>query len=191
MRTLAVAGLLALAACRGARAPETMATLPDFSMTAVGPSGESPFGRRDLLGKTWVVDFVYTSCAGPCPLLTERLSRLSAVLPPGVGLLTVTVDPEGDTPERLRTYAKAYGADPRRWVFLRGTMKQTYELLYAGFRLPLSVDPRAEPGSRALHSTRFVLVDKNGGIRGFYDGLGDADNAALARDARRLLEVDS
>ena len=160
-------------------------------MTAVGPAAETPFGRKDMLGKVWVVDFIYTHCAGPCPLLTERLSKLAESLPPEVGLLTVTVDPEGDTPERLRTYAKGYGADPRRWVFIRGTLLQTYDLLYAGFRLPMSSDPKAPPGARVTHSTRFVLVDKKAAIRGFYDGLGDLDNAALARDARRLLEVDS
>jgi protein SCO1/2 len=191
VKRLAVIGLLVLAACGRRRPPEALAVLPEFSMTAVGPAGETPFGRKDLLGKAWVVDFVYTRCAGPCPLLTERLGRLAAVLPPEVGLLSVTVDPEGDTPERLRSYAKAYGADPRRWVFLRGTLQQTYELLYAGFRLPVSIDPGAAPGARAVHSTRFVLVDKKGAIRGFYDGLGDMDNAALARDARRILEVDS
>lgn len=159
-------------------------------MTAVGPAAETPFRRKDMLGKVWVVDFVYTRCAGPCPLLTERLGKLGASLPAEVGLLTVTVDPEADTPSRLRAYAAGYGCDPRRWVFLRGGVAQTYELLYAGFRLPISVDPKAAPEARVMHSTRFVLVDKNGAIRGFYDGLGDLGNGALARDARRLLEVD-
>ncbi|MFI5360960.1 MAG: SCO family protein [Elusimicrobiota bacterium] len=191
MRRLVLAVLFVLpCACRR-RAPETLAVLPDFTMTAIGPTADIPFGRKDMLGKPWVVDFVYTHCAGPCPLLTQRLSKLAAVLPPDVGLLTVTVDPDGDTPELLRAYAKEYGADLRRWVFLRGTLSQTYELLYAGFRLPMSADPKAGQGARVQHSTRFVLVDKRGGIRGFYDGLGDLDNDALARDARRLLEVDS
>ena len=160
-------------------------------MTALTPDAEVPFGRKDLLGKVWVVDFVFTRCSGPCPLLTRRLGKLAASLPPEVGLLTVTVDPEGDTPERLRAYAEKYGADSRRWVFLRGSVKQTYDLLYAGFRLPMSADPKAAPDARVMHSTRFVLVDKKAAIRGFYDGLGDLDNDALARDARRLLEVDS
>ena len=172
-------------------APEVLAVLPDFQMTEVGPGAERPFGRKDLLGRVWVADFIFTHCSGPCPLLTERLRQLGEALPPEVGLLTVTVDPEGDTPEHLRQYAKSYGAHPGRWVFLRGTQRQTYELLYSGFRLPMSFDAKAAPESRVMHSTRFVLVDQKGAIRGFYDGLGDSDNAALARDARRLLEVDS
>lgn len=190
--SLAAGAAACLAACRvPGKSPEVLAKLPDFSMTAVGPKSETPFGRKDMLGKPWIVDFIYTRCEGPCPLLTERLGKMARTLPPEVGLLTVTVDPEGDTPARLRAYAKEYEADPRRWVFVRGSLHDTYELMYSGFRLPMSVDPKAAPQSRVTHSTRFVLVDKNGGIRGFYDGLGDLENAALARDARRLLEVQS
>jgi cytochrome oxidase Cu insertion factor (SCO1/SenC/PrrC family) len=160
-------------------------------MTSVGARGTTPFGRQDLLGKVWIADFIFTRCAGPCPILSTRLAALAQELPPSIGLLTVAVDSEGDTPERLRAYAKRYGAQAGRWVFLRGTHSETYNLLYAGFRLPLSVNPSAPEEERAVHSTRFVLVDKNGGIFGYYDGLSDSDNAALARDARRLLEVGS
>jgi cytochrome oxidase Cu insertion factor (SCO1/SenC/PrrC family) len=187
-------GLLACAALLACARPHPdapLATLPEFTMTAVGPGGTASFGRKDLLGKVWIADFIFTRCAGPCPLLSTRLSALGRELPESVGLLTVAVDSEGDTPERLRSYARRYEADPRRWVFLRGTPPETYHLLYAGFRLPLSVDPTAPEERRATHSARFVLVDKNGGIRGYYDGLSDVENAALARDARRLLEVGS
>lgn len=184
---LAAAALLACACGR----PEPLATLPEFTMTAVGAKETREFGRADLLGKVWVVDFIFTHCAGPCPILSSRMSDLAHELPAEVGLLTVAVDPDGDTPERLRAYAKRYGADLERWVFLRGTSSQVYHLLYAGFRLPLSINPTAPAEQRAAHSTRFALVDRNGAIRKFYDGLSETDNAALARDARRLLEVGS
>ena len=160
-------------------------------MTAVGPRDTAIFGRKELMGKIWIVNFIFTRCAGPCPLLSERLAALGRALPASVGQLTVAVDSEGDTPERLRAYARRYGAEPRRWVFLRGTPSETYHLLYAGFRLPLSVDPSAPADLRATHSARFVLLDRNGGVRGYYDAMSDLDNAALARDARRLLEVGS
>ena len=184
---LACLSLTLLSAC-GRRAPE-YAVLPDFALTAVGPEKETPFTKADMLGRPWVVDFVFTRCSGPCPLLSKRMAELAETLPPQVGLLTVTVDPDGDTPERLRAYAKAYGARPGRWVFVRGGVKETYELMYAGFRLPISTDPGAQPGRRVVHSTRFVLVDGSGTIRGYYDGLGDSDAESLTRDARRLLEV--
>lgn len=180
--------LTLLSACGRGRAQE-YAVLPDFAMSAVGPEKETPFTKADMLGRAWIVDFVFTRCSGPCPLLSKRMAELSEKLPPEVGLMTITVDPDGDTPERLRAYAKAYGARPGRWVFLRGGEKETYELMYAGFRLPISTDPKAPEGSRVIHSTRLVLVDGRGTIRGYYDGLGDSDAASLTRDARRLLEV--
>lgn len=182
--------LLCLSAC-GRGSERSALALPDFSMTVVGAKETTPFGRRDLLGRVWIADFIYTSCAGPCPLLTARLAALEKALPPEIGLLSVTVDPETDTPERLRTYARAHGLEPRRWLFLRGSIQDTYQLLYAGFRLPMSTQPDAPPQARVTHSTRFVLVDQKGAIRGYYEGLVDADNAAIQRDARRLLEVGS
>lgn len=180
-----------LLACACARTKEPLGVLPEFRMTAVGPKGAAEFGRKDLLGKVWIADFIFTHCAGPCPMLSTRLAKLGRELPPSVGLLTVGVDSEGDTPERLRAYARRYEAEAGRWVFLRGTPAETYHLLYAGFRLPLSVNPSAPEEQRATHSTQFVLIDSSGAIRGYYDGLSDSDNAAIARDARRLLEVGS
>ncbi|MDX6771203.1 MAG: SCO family protein [Elusimicrobiota bacterium] len=193
MRRLLLAVPLVLAACGPKRGPsaEPLTVLPEFAMTAVGPDGESPFGLADLKGKVWIADFIFTRCAGPCPLMTARLAKLGERLPPEVSLLTVSVDPAGDTPGRLRAYARHHGADARRWVFLRGGTEETYRLLYAGFRLPMSTDPAAAPELRVTHSTRFVLVDRAGAVRGYYDALSDLENDALARDARRLLEAGS
>jgi protein SCO1/2 len=191
-RTALLAGaLLAGSACAPRHCPEPLVRLPEFSMSAVGPAEESPFGLAQMRGRPWVVDFVFTRCGGPCPLLTERMAALAKRLPKEVGLLTVSVDPEGDTPERLRDYARAHAAEEGRWIFLRGPIEDTYRLLYAGFRLPMSTRPEAAPESRVMHSTRFALVDSSGAVRGYYEGLVDADAAALERDARALLEVRS
>ena len=190
MRGMFLVGAVLLASACG-RSSQPLAVLPEFTMTSVGERGTATFGRKDLLGRIWIVDFIFTHCAGPCPILSTRLAALAKDLPSSIGLLTVAVDSEGDTPERLRAYAKRYEAQAGRWVFLRGTPAETYNLLYAGFRLPLSVNPTAPEEQRAEHSTRFVLVDQHGAVQGYYDGLSDSDNAALARDARRLLEVGS
>lgn len=183
---LALAVAAALAGC-GSRPPEVLAQLPEFTMTAVGPNAESPFGRAEMEGRVWVVDFIFTRCTGPCPVLTGNLAALGETLPAEVGMLSVSVDPEGDTPPRLRAYANRFGADPHRWVFLRGTVEDTYRVMYAVFRQPMSMNPNAPEGRRVMHSTRFVLVDREGAIRGFYDGLG-SDSNRLVRDARSLLE---
>lgn len=187
MRRLALAGL-ALSACR-APEPELLLELPDFTMSAVEEKRVAPFGRSQLLGRVWIADFIFTNCGGPCPLLSDRLSKLGRELPREIGLLTISVDPDADTPERLREYAAAFGAEYGRWLFLRGPMEDTYRLLYAGFRQPVSVDPKAPAAARVTHSTRFVLIDRQARIRGFYEGMSDGDNAAVARDARRLLEA--
>lgn len=190
-RLAAFALALGLAACGRSGLDETSSPLPDFKLTSVSPKTQAPFGRQDLLGRVWVADFIFTRCGGPCPLLTQRFAALDKALPPEVGLLSITVDPETDTAERLRAYMRDQGLDPRRWVFLRGSIQDTYQLLFAGFRLPMSTQPEAPPEARVTHSTRFVLIDQKGAIRGYYEGLSDADNAALRRDARRLMEVGS
>jgi protein SCO1 len=195
MKRAALAVLAALGAACGApsRGPEAepLARLPEFAMTAVLPEGERAFGLADLKGRVWVADFVYTSCGGPCPLMTNRMRALAGKLPPEIGLLTVTVDPVRDDAPRLREYARRHGADPRRWVFLRGDARSTYELVFAAFRSSMSSNPSAPEAERVTHSTRFALIDAAGALRGWYDGLSDLDNDALARDARRLLEADS
>jgi protein SCO1 len=192
MTRLALAALLlAGTGCgrpsRGAGA-EPLNALPAFTMTAVGPSGERPFGLADMKGRVWVADFIFTSCAGPCPLLSARMKELAGRLPPEAGLLTVTVDPERDDAARLRAYARRYGADLQRWVFLRGDARATYELVFAGFRSAMSSDPAAPSGERVSHSTRLALVDAGGAVRGWYDAFDALEIDALARDARALLE---
>ncbi|MBI4346695.1 MAG: SCO family protein [Elusimicrobia bacterium] len=188
MRRFAPALLALFAACR-APEPDVLLELPDFKMSVVGEKTAAPFGRAELLGRVWIADFIFTNCGGPCPLLSDRLSKLGRQLPKEIGLLSISVDPDNDTPAKLREYAAAFGAEYGRWLFLRGPMEETYRLLYAGFRQPMSVDPKAPAAARVTHSTRFVLIDRRARIRGFYDGLSDGDNAAVARDARRLLEA--
>ncbi|MEK7389068.1 MAG: SCO family protein [Elusimicrobiota bacterium] len=185
-RAVLIAAVLA-AGCSSRREPSLV--LPEFSMKAIGSKSETTFSRKDLLGRVWIVDFIFTRCAGPCPLLSRRMSGLAKQLPADIGLITISVDPEGDTPERLRAYALRYDAQPGRWMFLRGSIEDTYRLLYAGFRLPLSTNPGAAEENRVTHSTRLVLLGKDASIQGYYDGLSDLDAAALGRDARRLLEV--
>lgn len=191
MKRLSLAALLVLAACgRPSRGPgaEPLNRLPEFTMTAVGPAGEREFGLEDMRGSVWVADFIFTSCAGPCPLLSARMAELAGRLPSSARLLTVTVDPERDDAARLRAYARRHGADLERWVFLRGDARQTYELVFAGFRSAMSSDPAAPSGERVSHSTRLALVDADGAVRGWYDAFDALEIDALARDARALLE---
>lgn len=132
-----------------------------------------PFGQNDLAGRPWIVDFVYTTCPGPCPALSANMARLQRSLPPPVRLVSVTVDPEHDTPGALAEYAKRFGADPARWRFVRLSEAELARVMgQDGFKLALAAK------GTIVHSTKLVLVDAQGAIRGYYDG---EDEAALKR----------
>lgn len=141
----------------------------------------------DLVGKPWVADFIFTSCPGPCPLMTAKMAALGDELPPGVRRVSFTVDPEVDTPAVLDAYARRFGA-PEDWLFLTGPRAAIWELARDGFKLgvaPAAAGAPPDQGS-VIHSTKFVLVDREGGIRGYYDGLDALDVGRLLGEARAV-----
>jgi protein SCO1/2 len=157
--------------------------VPDFSLTE--RSGRA-VSLQDLRGKTWIADFIFTSCAGTCPAMTAEMRRLQDILPKEIELVSFSVDPGRDTPEVLSRYADKYGADPQRWLFLTGDAETLYNVSVKGFKLALD----ASQGSEAepiTHSSKFVLVDGSGKILGYYDGIEAADIARLTQDAKALL----
>jgi protein SCO1/2 len=161
--------------------------IPEF---ALQDQNSQPFVSSQMTGKLWVVDFFYSSCPGPCPMLSSRLSDIHKQLKnePQVGFLSISSDPEKDTPEILSVYAKKFAAD-NRWSFLTGQKQAVYKLANEGFKLSLQeVVGAPEPIS---HSTRLALVDHEGWVRGFYEGVGaDSEKAAprLIEDIRELLK---
>jgi protein SCO1/2 len=177
---------------RKASRPElpVLATLPAFSL--VDENGK-PFGRDQMLGRVWVADFVFTSCGDACPRLQNKMRRIQdRLLPPEQGgeisLLSVSVDPDRDTPERLREYAQHYGARPGMWRYLTGPEKEVERTVVHGFHTAMAKLPVAgsDPHMEAfdiMHGERLVLVDRLGRIRGFYDA---DDPDSLLRDARSL-----
>lgn len=148
------------------------------------------FNSAQMLGKVWVVDFFYTTCPGPCPALTSRLSDLHSSFAGEnrIGFLSISSDPEKDQPAVLKKYAEKFNADSR-WLFLTGQTSAIFSLANQGFKLSLT---RTEGGPEPVtHSTRLVLVDAAGWVRGFYEGVGEEGNEASARLAdaiRKLLE---
>jgi protein SCO1/2 len=158
--------------------------LPDFALTE--RSGQT-LRLADLAGKVWVADFFYTTCPGPCPMLSSRLSDVQKALgdEPGVRLVSISVDPEKDTPDVLKIYAERFKAS-ERWFFLTGQKDAIYSLARDGFKLPIAEAP-AE-GGLITHTTRLILVDKAGVVRGFYEGASEAGVQELTRDIRHLLD---
>ena len=156
--------------------------VPDFSL--LERSGRS-VTRANLLGKVWIANFFYTECTDTCPLQSANMARLQDDLAgePDVGLVSISVDPEHDTPEVLSEYAARFGADPDHWLFLTGAKDVIYRLAIDGFRLgvvergkpaqremgagrswlgPVAAWAHAVPNAEReliLHSSRFVLVE--------------------------------
>jgi cytochrome oxidase Cu insertion factor (SCO1/SenC/PrrC family) len=159
--------------------------VPDFSL--IEANGQ-PLRRRDLQGRVWIASFIFTHCAGTCPIMTFHMKKLQAELPArdDLRLVSFTVDPDRDTPEVLQAYAKREGADTTRWLFLTGEKKPIHELAQKGFRLAVAEGQGSEE-EPILHSTKFVLVDKQARIRGYYDGNDNAACALLVRDAQAIL----
>jgi protein SCO1/2 len=171
-------------------APERMSPLPDFTLTAVTPAGSETITRKDLLGRMWVADFIYTRCAGPCPFLSARMGELQKDLPGSVRLVSFTVDPDHDTITVLREYARRWKAEEGRWLFVTGTKAPLFRLMQEGFHLPVAQDSQGPEGLSVTHSAKFVLVDANGVIRDYYDGNDPAGLEALRRDTRRFFNHD-
>jgi len=133
--------------------------VPEFSLT--DQNGQT-VTKDDLRGHIWIADFIFTRCAGPCPLMTARMLEMQKALvkTPEVKLVSVTVDPEYDTPEVLRAYAEANFADPDRWKFLTGDKAVIEKLVTEGFMQHLS-----EENGEPVHGTMFLIVDGNGMVR--------------------------
>ncbi len=154
--------------------------LPDFSLT--DQRGRS-LTLADLRDKIWVADFIFTSCVTICPPMTDEMSKLQDEFPiEGVYFVSFSVDPERDTPEVLSRYADRYGADHNSWSFLTGEKEAIYQLAYEGFNLAAG-----RQGNEILHSTRFVLVDRAGQVRGYYDSRSKAHLQQLRQDIQTLL----
>ena len=133
--------------------------VPEFSLT--DQNGQT-VTNADLRGKIWIADFIFTRCKGPCPLMTARMLEMQKALvkTPEVKLVSVTVDPEYDTPEVLKAYAEANFADPDRWKFLTGDKPVIEKLVTEGFMQHL-----AEENGEPVHGTMFLIVDGNGMVR--------------------------
>jgi protein SCO1/2 len=205
-------------ALRAPRPPQVYFEVPRFSLI---DQDRRRITREELLGKIWIANFMFTSCRTTCPQQTATMARLQADLQgePDIRFVSITVDPDHDTPEVLARYAVRFDADSRRWHFLTGEEKAIYTLAQEGFRLsagrrqPPVVHPSTEPLDRQhshaergpktggstvasddsqdglLHDARFALVDRRARIRGYYSSL-DADAISrLRRDVDTLLKA--
>jgi protein SCO1/2 len=163
--------------------------IPDFTFTS--QEGRS-FNRSELNGKIVVADYFFTSCPGICKQMSGQMKRVEAFFSTSAKfksdwlILSFTVDPETDTPATMVQYASNIGVKTGKWKFLTGTKDSLYHLATQFFKLPAIDLGTASAPEPFVHSERFVLLDKEGFIRGYYDGTDTLSVNKLMNDALLL-----
>lgn len=152
--------------------------VPAFTMT--DSQGHS-FDSRELAGKVWVADFIYTNCPAACPFMSARMRSVENAIrgERDVQLVSISVDPARDTPPVLNAFAQRYGAPTDQWIFLTGSPDTVHLLAYQTFHI-------GDVLGKIEHSTKFVLVDKRGNIRGYYSTYDKDGIPTLLRDVSAL-----
>jgi protein SCO1/2 len=150
--------------------PEVVTSAPSFELT---DETGAKFGDQDLKGQAYVVQFFFTSCTTVCPRITDWMTRIqdrTKSLGDQIRLVSITVDPRHDTPEKLMSYAKGYGAIPGHWKFLTGDLDAVQKVVVDGFFQVMEPQSDQKTGLYNIaHSERFILVDQVGRVRGYYE----------------------
>ncbi len=176
---LALMAALVINLARTSRANlPVLGTVPEFALTE--RSGDT-FESSQMHGKLWLVDFIFTNCEGACPVMSGHMSDFYKLYEHSdkINFLSISVDPERDTLPVLREYALSHGVTDNRWLFTRGPIENVIEICEQGFMLAAVNLPMG-------HSTKFVLVDEKGQIRGYYDALYDPDMEIIKTHIREL-----
>ena len=175
--TLALVALLAGLKSRIARGPRlpVYGQVGEFTLTNQAGAAIS---LADLRGRVWAADIIFTRCAGPCLRMSRQMREIQDALPhpSPAKLVSLTTDPDFDTPPVLAKYGERFGADTNRWMFLTGTRETVGHLAARGLKLAgvaTKPEDRTSPGDLFVHSTIFVVVDPRGQLRGIFQTGGE------------------
>jgi protein SCO1/2 len=132
----------------------------------------------DLTNRVWVADIIFTRCAGPCPIMTGHMKSVQDALSQTseAKLITLTTDPDYDSPAVLKKYGEHFGADFNRWTFLTGTKSEIASLASGSLKLsavPVKLEDQKSVADLFIHSTYFVVVDKYAQLRGIFETGGE------------------
>lgn len=163
--------------------------LTDFTLTN---QLDQPVRLAKFAGKIWFADIVFTRCAGPCPTMTKRLAELQAHFAdnPNMAFATLTTDPEFDTPEVMKRFAKRHGAQDGNWDFLTGEKSEIVRLAVDEMKLIAREKPAGEqatPEDLFIHSSYFVVIDRKGRLRGVLESLDEGWKEKAITLATQLL----
>ncbi len=144
-------------------------------------SNSNKFNSSQLKGKVWIACFFFTTCGNICPIMTKNMASLHNAYKTNkdIEFVSISVNPEQDTPEALKKYSQKYQAD-NKWHFLTGTREAITNLAVGSFKIGSVKEP-------IFHSANFVLVDRNAQIRGYYDGTVTEELSKLSKDLVKLL----
>ncbi|HUD49736.1 MAG TPA: SCO family protein [Candidatus Baltobacteraceae bacterium] len=170
------------------KAPPVYGTLPDFTLI---DQNNQKTTLDTLRGHVCIADVIFTRCAGQCLIMSAGMRDIQAALAPAlqVKLLSFTTDPAYDTPPVLKKYGARYGAQDDRWLFLTGDKATLHRTTVEGLKLSAVEKSAAEQDSADdlfIHSTKLVLIDQQGRIRGYFDGETQESVAEAIAAARNL-----
>lgn len=179
---IACASLVAVYAFRPKSTVERMGIVPQFSFEAIPPATGSRTALGDLAGKVWVGGFIFTHCQGICPILSAKMKWLQESLGDisDFRMVSFSIDPERDTPAALEAFRAKYTAQSDRWIFARPTRAELTDFAQ-GLKLVVG-----DIGDFA-HTSRLVLIDRQGYVRGYYHGTDEEQVSRLLGDARSIL----
>jgi protein SCO1 len=174
---LCLAYALSLMELKHARRPALPVIGPVADFTLTNQDGRT-ITLADLSNRVWVADIIFTRCAGPCPIMSAQMKSLQDALPPAsrAKLVTLTTDPDFDTPAVMKKYGERFGADLNRWTFLTGTKAEIAGLAGDSLKLsavPVKPEDRRNDADLFIHSTIFVVVDKHARLRGVFETMGE------------------
>ena len=158
--------------------------LPDYGavpvFTMIDSAGQR-FNGSALAGKVWVADFIYTNCPAECPMMTSKMHWVEKQVrgEKDVRLVSISVDPERDTPPVLASFAHRFGGPTSQWIFLTGSPATVHTLAYTTFHV-------GDVLGKINHSTKFVLVDKRGHLRGYYSTFDQDGLPTMLKDLAAL-----
>ena len=161
------------------------------SFSFLNQDGET-ITEKEVEGKVYVAEYFFATCGTICPRMNDQLRRIQLKFADNdnVRLMSFTVDPEVDTVEQMKRYAEDHGAKTGQWHFLTGSKEDLYSLARKSFFVlkPAEAQNLGDVGSDFIHTNNFVLVDRRGRIRGYYDGTSKKEVDELMLDIQRLLE---
>jgi protein SCO1/2 len=166
---------------------DVIGDVPPFTLTN---QFAEPLSLSNLLGQVWVADVIFTRCPMSCEQITRRMHALEKQVPESasVRFVSITADPERDSPTVLKAYGERHGIDQRRWHFLTGLKRDVYQLSVNGLKFAvLDNTNRIIPDDLFVHSTHFTLVDKRGRMRGIFEGTEEEDRKKLLLAVKQLV----